>query len=67
MGSTVGPSVLLKSVRVEEEVDHEDDVTNGVAAPVVVDTQSRMQVDDDDDNGTLLFLCILLERKVDYL
>ena len=66
VGSTVGPSVLLKSVRVEEEVDDEDDATNGVAAPVVVDTQSRMQVDDDND-GMLLFLCILLERKADYL
>ena len=66
MGSMVGPSVLLKSVRVEEEVDDEDDAMNGVAAPVVVDMQSWMQVDDDND-GMLLFLCILLERKVDYL
>ena len=66
IGSTVGPSVLLKSVRVEEEMDDEDDAMNGVATPVVMDTQSQMQVDDNND-GTLLFLCILLERKVDYL
>ena len=54
MGNMVGLSVLLKSIRVEEEVDDEDDAMNGVAAPVVVDMQSWMQVD-DDDNSTLLF------------
>ena len=64
VGSMVGPSVLLKSIRVEEEVDSDDDAMNGVAASVVVDTQSRMHIDDDDD-GTFLFLFIL-EWKADY-
>lgn len=66
VGSMVGPSVLLKSIRVEEEVDSDDDAMNGVAASVVVDTQSRMHIDDDDD-GTFLFLFIPLEWKVDCL
>lgn len=66
VGSTVGPSVLLKSVRVEEEIEDEDDAMDGTAAPVVVDTQSRMQVDDDDD-GMLLFLRIALGCEANYL
>lgn len=57
VGSMVGPSVLLKSVRVEEEVEDEDDTMDGggTAAPVVVDTQSRMQIDDDDDGSYASF------------
>lgn len=52
VGSTVGPSVLLKTVRVEEEVDSS---AESASAPVaVVDMGESMDLYDDD--GSLFFL-----------
>ncbi|THG98888.1 hypothetical protein EW026_g3366 [Hermanssonia centrifuga] len=48
VGSAVGPSVLLKTARVEEEI-HED-VDMAAAPAVVVDSSAdQMDLDDDDD------------------
>ena len=48
VGSIVGPSVLLKTVRVEEAVTEED--TEMSSAPTaVVDNADSMDIDDDDD------------------
>jgi cleavage and polyadenylation specificity factor subunit 1 len=46
IGSTVGPSVLLRTARVEEEV--QDDHTADNAPAAVVDVASSMEIDDDD-------------------
>ncbi|TCD71004.1 mRNA cleavage and polyadenylation factor subunit [Steccherinum ochraceum] len=48
VGSTVGPSVLLKTARVEVEID-DDDVTMDAAPAAVVDREDSMELDDDDD------------------
>lgn len=48
VGSIVGPSVLLKTVRVEEAIPEED--TEMSSAPTaVVDNADSMDIDDDDD------------------
>ncbi|KAH0834713.1 CPSF A subunit region-domain-containing protein [Lanmaoa asiatica] len=50
VGSTVGPSVLLRAVRVEEEVE-EGEAEDTIAAPAaVVDTKTAMDIDDFDDD-----------------
>ena len=46
IGSTVGPSVLLKTTRVEEEVSN--DVAMDSAPAAVVDQYNDMDLDDDD-------------------
>jgi cleavage and polyadenylation specificity factor subunit 1 len=51
IGSTVGPSLLLKASRVEEEIS--DDHAIGVAPAAVVDIGNDMELDDDD--GELAF------------
>ncbi|KAI0341420.1 hypothetical protein BDW22DRAFT_1408067 [Trametopsis cervina] len=48
VGSMVGPSVLLKAVKVEEEVQ-ETDVTMSVPPTTVVESGNSMDLDDDDD------------------
>jgi cleavage and polyadenylation specificity factor subunit 1 len=46
IGSTVGPSVLLKTTRVEEGVDSDAEL---ISAPeAVVDVGESMDMDDDD-------------------
>ncbi|KAG5641144.1 hypothetical protein DXG03_005895 [Asterophora parasitica] len=47
VGSTVGPSVLLKAAHVEEEVEEDQDI-NGPTA--FVDLANGMDLDDDDDD-----------------
>lgn len=48
IGSMVGPSVLLKTARVEEDIPDEDvDMDAGTTA--VVDKVDPMELDDDDD------------------
>lgn len=59
VGSTVGPSALLRAMSVEEEIP--DDVAeangNGAVAPAaVVDTVDSMDVDDDDEGQTFFSL-----------
>jgi cleavage and polyadenylation specificity factor subunit 1 len=55
VGSTVGPSVLLKAAHVEEEYNDEDDGGDGAAGAgeggktAVVDQGDTMDWDDDDD------------------
>lgn len=46
IGSTVGPSVLLKTTRVEEGVDSDAELTS--APEAVVDVGESMDMDDDD-------------------
>lgn len=48
IGSLVGPSVLLKAARVEEEVN-DGDVDMDAAPAAVVDREDSMELDDDDD------------------
>ncbi|EMD34631.1 hypothetical protein CERSUDRAFT_116804 [Gelatoporia subvermispora B] len=48
IGSTVGPSVLLKTARVEEDIADED-VEMSVAPTAVVDSTDTMDLDDEDD------------------
>lgn len=45
VGSTAGPSVLLKAAKVEEEIDEDQDMD---ASPAVVETDDAMDFDDDD-------------------
>lgn len=47
IGSTVGPSVLLKISRVEERIVEEEKANAAPAA--VADIPSKMEIDDDDD------------------
>ena len=47
VGSTVGPSVLLKTVRVEEEIQNEDVEMEGPAA--VVDMEQDDLMDDEGE------------------
>lgn len=46
IGSTAGPSVLMKAARVEEEIDEDHIVSPG---PAVVQVNNAMDMDDDDD------------------
>ncbi|KAH7882293.1 CPSF A subunit region-domain-containing protein [Phlebopus sp. FC_14] len=48
VGSTVGPSVLLKAIRVEEELPEGEEQLSVPA--VVVDTRNSMAIDADDDD-----------------
>ncbi|KAL6299343.1 CPSF A subunit region-domain-containing protein [Sparassis latifolia] len=48
IGSIVGPSVLLKTIRVEEDIP-EEDVEMTSAPATVVDSTDGMDLDDDDD------------------
>ncbi|KIJ63088.1 hypothetical protein HYDPIDRAFT_29778 [Hydnomerulius pinastri MD-312] len=51
VGSSVGPSVLLRAVRVEEEVKPGEEEEEGGEVPAaVVDTGNGMDIDDDDDD-----------------
>ncbi|KAF8119582.1 CPSF A subunit region-domain-containing protein [Boletus edulis] len=50
VGSTVGPSVLLKAARVEEEVEEGEAEEAGAALTAVVDTNNAMDIDFDDDD-----------------
>jgi cleavage and polyadenylation specificity factor subunit 1 len=47
IGSTVSSSVLLKAVRMEEEVSGED--TTNTTSAADVDLDDSMELDDDDD------------------
>ena len=47
IGSSVGPSVLLKTAHVEEDIP-EDDVDMSAPAAAVVDQSDGMDLDDDD-------------------
>ena len=47
VGSIVGPSVLLKTAKVEEEIP-DDDVEMETSPAAVVDTTNPMDLDDDD-------------------
>lgn len=47
IGSIVGPSVLLKTAKLEEEIP-EDDVEMETSPAAVVDTTNAMDLDDDD-------------------
>ncbi|KIP11832.1 hypothetical protein PHLGIDRAFT_98931 [Phlebiopsis gigantea 11061_1 CR5-6] len=49
IGSSVGPSVLLKTTHVEEAIP-EDDVDISAPAAAVVDQRDGMDLDDDDDD-----------------
>lgn len=51
IGSTVGPSVLLKTARVEEEISDDDVMTTAPTA--VVDIDDSMELDDDGDSQLL--------------
>lgn len=53
VGSTVGPSVLLRAVRVEEEVEDGEAEDASAAPAAVVDTKNTMDIDDFDDDGEL--------------
>ncbi|KAI9568018.1 CPSF A subunit region-domain-containing protein [Boletus coccyginus] len=50
VGSTVGPSVLLRAVRVEEEVEDGEADDTSSAPTAVVDTKNVMDIDDFDDD-----------------
>ncbi|KAF8837869.1 hypothetical protein BDN67DRAFT_972360 [Paxillus ammoniavirescens] len=51
VGSTVGPSVLLRAARVEEEVKPgEEGAEASAMSAAVVDTKNAMDIDDDDDD-----------------
>ncbi|KAG8216364.1 CPSF A subunit region-domain-containing protein [Butyriboletus roseoflavus] len=50
VGSTVGPSVLLRAVRVEEEVVEGEAEDTSTALTAVVDTKNAMDIDDFDDD-----------------
>lgn len=45
VGSTVGPSVLLKAAHVQEEIEEKDEDM----APAVVQMANDMDIDDDDE------------------
>ena len=47
VGSTVGPSVLLKAAHVEEDMDKDEDKDGKYSAPAVVQGDP-MEFDDDD-------------------
>ncbi|THH10614.1 hypothetical protein EW145_g1206 [Phellinidium pouzarii] len=47
LGSTVGPSVLLKATRVEEEIVKSE--SKGDAPAAVVDVPMNIEIDDEDD------------------
>jgi cleavage and polyadenylation specificity factor subunit 1 len=52
VGSTVGPSVLLRAARVEVEVKPgEEGAEASAMSAAVVDTKNAMDIDDDDDDG----------------
>ena len=51
VGSAVGPSVLLRAVRVEEEVEEGEAEDTSAAPSAVVDTRNAMDIDDFDDDG----------------
>lgn len=53
VGSTVGPSVLLRAVRVEVEVEEGEAEDPSAALTAVVDTKNAMDIDDFDDDGEL--------------
>lgn len=53
IGSTVGPSILLKALHVEQEIgDGDGGVSGGGSAAAVV--QDDVGMDDDDDDGMCL-------------
>jgi cleavage and polyadenylation specificity factor subunit 1 len=52
VGSTVGPSVLLKTARVEEEVSGDNE--RGMALAAVVEVDNNMELDDDDGQSNSL-------------
>ena len=58
VGSTVGPSVLLRAVRVEEEVEEGEAEDTGAAPAAVVDTKNMMDIDDFDDDGEPVCECV---------
>lgn len=69
IGSTVGPSVLLKAQHIEEDIP-EDDVE--MSAPVaVVDTAKDVDMDDDDGESTrqVIFHAIVItsSRLIRYI
>jgi cleavage and polyadenylation specificity factor subunit 1 len=51
VASSVGPSVMLRTAHVEEEI--EGDVDMGLSPAAVVSASSNMILDDDDDDGNL--------------
>ncbi|KAF9031687.1 hypothetical protein BDZ89DRAFT_948625 [Hymenopellis radicata] len=51
VGSAVGPSVLVRSAKVEEEIDEEDTVM-GDATTAVVKPAQMMDLDDDEETQT---------------
>lgn len=50
VGSTVGPSVLLKTIRVEEEVEEDQEME---LAPAVVEVNNDIDMNDDDEGQFL--------------
>ncbi|KAF8555471.1 hypothetical protein OG21DRAFT_1496241 [Imleria badia] len=50
VGSSVGPSVLLRAVRVEEEIEEGEADDTNAAPTAVVDTKNAMDIDDFDDD-----------------
>lgn len=46
VGSTVGPSVLLKAIHVEEEIDDDQEMD---APTAIVSLNNDMDIDSDDD------------------
>ena len=51
VGSTAGPSVLLRAVKVEEEIEEGEAEDMNTAPTAVVDTKNAMDIDDFDDDG----------------
>ncbi|KAF8816784.1 hypothetical protein BYT27DRAFT_7181242 [Phlegmacium glaucopus] len=49
IGSTVGPSVLLKAAHVQEDIHKDEDGDEGHSAPAAVVQGDSMDFDDDDD------------------
>lgn len=58
VGSMLGPSVLLKAAKVEEDIPIEETSTGAPTA--VVDTNDNMDLDDDDGTVSLSLVSILL-------
>ncbi|KAG9311848.1 CPSF A subunit region-domain-containing protein [Chiua virens] len=50
VGSSVGPSVLLKAVRVKEEVEEGEADDTSATPAAVVDTKNSMDIDDFEDD-----------------
>jgi len=61
VGSSVGPSALLKAAHVEEEIEADVDVHPALATVVPA---TSMQIDDEDDDEGICFIFSSLDQPL---